>query len=112
LANGLVYINTAVDPETGEIKQKNVQRKVYFDEQNGYLFFSQKNGDRTLDGIDLPDTLTDFDIAKLYRLSRRIYRNRNLLTYRTGNNIKPMQIMQIARLLRMSERGAVYSSIR
>lgn len=107
MANGLVYINTAVDPETGEIKQKNVQRKVYFDEQNGYLFFSQKNGARTFDGIDLPDTLTDFDIAKLYRLSRRIYRNSNLLTYRTGNNIKPMQIMQIARLLHMSERCAV-----
>jgi len=36
---GSVYINTAVDLENGEIKQKNVQRKVYFDEQNGYLFF-------------------------------------------------------------------------
>ena len=104
MSKGLVYINTAVDSVTGEVKSKKIKKKVYFDEQQGYLFFSQKNGARTFDGIDLPEYLSDSEIAKVYRLSRKIYKNSNMLAYRTGNNIRAMEIKHIAKAINMSER--------
>ena len=104
MSKGLVYINTTVDSVTGEVKSKKIKKKVYFDEQQGYLFFSQKNGARTFDGIDLPEDLSDSEIAKLYRLSRKIYKNSNMLAYRTGNNIRAMEIKHIAKAVNMSER--------
>ena len=104
MSKGLVYINTAVDIVTGEVKNKKIKKKVYFDEQQGYLFFSQKNGARTFEGIDLPEDLSDGEIAKVYRLSRKIYKNSNMLAYRTGNNIRAMEIKHIAKVVNMSDR--------
>ena len=42
MANGLVYINTAVDPETGEIKQKTCSEKQVQYYMNPIYFFNGK----------------------------------------------------------------------
>lgn len=51
------------------------------------------------------EELTDADIGKMFKLSKHLQANTNLLVYRSGNNIKPMQIKHIAKLLKISERS-------
>lgn len=106
MGKDVVVKQNLIDVATGEVvKQKEFYLKNRFDVEKGFYFISQKNNHIKIFPENLPEDLTDADIGKLFKLSKQLQSNSNLLVYRSGNNIKPMQIKHISRLLGISERS-------
>jgi len=97
------HITRSVDSLTGQIISRNEYSINYWDDEKGYLFWRNKAATKSFEGMDLPDNLKDYEVAKLYRLSR-IYKSSNMIMYRSGNVMKAMQNEQIAKYLCMSDR--------
>lgn len=107
MGKDVVVKQSLIDTATGEVvKQKEFYVKNKFDAEKGYCFTSQKNR-INISPNNIHEEITDADIGKLFKLSRQLQANTNLLVYRSGNNIKPMQIKHIAKLLEISERSCV-----
>lgn len=87
--------------EYGEvINSKTFQYKGQFDEKEGYLFWNKKNYVKCFTDIEYPEELTDAEIGKLARLSKKIWGTTNMLGYRgNGSNIKPYTEQQISELI-------------
>ena len=98
------FINVKVLDNGGYIARQ--CNKIYFDEEKGYLLRVNRNNLTILDSIGLPTTLTDGDVAKMYRLSLTLHKQGNLLCYRSGNSLKAMNDAKIAKYLGISERKA------
>lgn len=98
------HITRSVDSLTGQIISRNEYSINYWDDEKGYLFWRNKAATKSFEGMDLPDDLKDYEVAMLYRLSKRIYKNSNMIMYRSGNVMKAMQIEHIAKYLCMSDR--------
>ena len=107
MSKDVVVKQSLIDTATGEVvKQKEFYVKNKFDAEKGYYFTSQKNR-ISIFPSNMHEELTDADIGKMFKLSKHLQANTNLLVYRSGNNIKPMQIKHIAKLLEISERSCV-----
>ena len=106
IINNVTHISRSVDTSTGEILNQKEYSVTYWDDEKGYLFWRSKTAVKSFDGFDLPGNLKDYEVAKLYRLSKRIYKNSNMIMYRSGNVMKAMQIDNIAKYLDMSDRQA------
>jgi hypothetical protein len=67
-------------------------RKYYspFQEGRGYNFKYKSTAIKSYLGIELPKCFTDNECGKVYRLSKRIYSDSNLLAKRVNNEIRPM----------------------
>lgn len=102
----VIYEKKAINSETGEVLYSNQYQKIFFSNEKGYVFFTHKNSIRIFDDINLPDDITDDEIGKLFKLSKKTYKNTNMLMYRSKNNIKAMQIEHISKLLGVSLRRA------
>ena len=98
------FINVKVLDNGGYIARQS--NKIYFDEEKGYLLRVNRNNLTILDSIGLPTTLTDGDVAKMYRLSLTLHKQGNLLCYRSGNSLKAMNDARVAKHLGISERKA------
>ena len=101
-----IKINAVVDESSGEVlsKSEQVQNVRYFDEDKGYLFKLNQESIKTYPGCGLPEDLTEAETARVYRLSLTMHKGSNLLCYRSGNIVKPMNTARIAGYLRMSVR--------
>lgn len=106
MGKDVIAKQSLINVTTGEVvKQKEFYIQNKFDTEKGYYFTSQKNRIHIFPQ-NLHEVLTDADVGKLFKLSKQLQANTNLLVYR-GNNIKPMQIKHIAKLLELSERSCV-----
>jgi hypothetical protein len=67
-------------------------RKFYspFQDGRGYNFKYKSTVIKSYLGIELPKCFTDNECGKMYRLSKRIYSDSNLLAKRVGNEIHAM----------------------
>jgi len=85
------------------------KKKVYlpdrFDDKKGYLFWNQTSFVKTFQDVELPVGLRKVDIANLFLLSKKVYRNTNMIGYRgVGNSPRPMTIRQMADVIKDTER--------
>jgi hypothetical protein len=67
-------------------------RKFYspFKSGKGYNFKYKSAAIKTYLGIELPKCFTDNECGKMYRLSKKIYSNSNLLAKRVNDEIRPL----------------------
>lgn len=107
MSKDVVMQQNLINVVTGEVvSQKEVYLQNRFDIEKGYYFASPKNRICIFPG-NIHEELTDADVGKLFKLSKQLQANTNLLVYRSGNNIKPMQEKHVAKLLGISERSCV-----
>ena len=79
--------NVRITNEYGEdISEKTFTYKGRFDNTEGYAFWSGKNFVKCFSDVEYPKELTDSEIGKLARLSKKIYGKTNMLGYRGNNN--------------------------
>jgi hypothetical protein len=76
----------------------------FFDSDKGYLFRMNKEAVKLFKGYDLPKTLREMDVARVYRLAMATQKESNLICYRSGNALKPMTKQYMSRYLGASER--------
>lgn len=95
------YKTITIMNEDGEvINDKTIKYKGRFDNKEGYAFWSGKNFVKCFSDVEYPKELTDSEIGKLARLSKKIYSNTNMLGYRgNGSNPKPYTDKNISEIL-------------
>lgn len=78
--------------EDGELVGEKVVKKFYnpFQSGRGYNFKYKSSFIKSYLGVELPECFTDNECGKMYRLSKRIYSDSNLLAKRVNNTIAPM----------------------
>lgn len=85
------YLKKTSITENGEIiEEKVVSFYSPFKEGRGYNFKYKSINIKSYLDIALPDCFTDSEVGKIYRLSRLIYSDSNLLARRSNNEIKPL----------------------
>lgn len=99
------FINQQVN-EDGEIVRASTRTVRYFDDDNGYLFWCNKEAVKSFKGYGLPKELSETETARVYRLSLTTHKGSNLICYRSGNVIKAMTVERIAAYLNISQRQA------
>lgn len=90
----------------GEIVKSSTRTVRYFDDDNGYLFWCNKEAVKSFKGYGLPKELSETETARVYRLSLTTHKGSNLIYYRSGNVIKAMTVERIAAYLNISQRQA------
>ncbi|PWM78658.1 MAG: hypothetical protein DBY32_04045 [Phascolarctobacterium sp.] len=100
------FLQQQVD-ENGEIISRSSRTVTYFDDDNGYLFWCNREAVKSYKGYGLPTELSETETARVYRLSLMTHKGSNLICYRSGNVVKPMGVERIARYLNISQRQAV-----
>lgn len=93
--------------ENGEIIRKSERTIKYFDDDNGYLFWCNREAVKSFKGYGLPPELSETETARVYRLSLVTHKGSNLICHRSGNVIKAMGVDKIAKYLNISQRQAV-----
>ena len=88
----------------GNLVKETHRRFNFFDDDKGYLFRMNKEAVRLFKGCCLPKELSDSDVARMYRLSMSMQKESNLICYRSGNTLKPMSRLYMAKYLNISER--------
>lgn len=85
------YKKTSVIDSEGEIVDDRVS-KFYnpFKKGKGYKFKYKSVTIKSYLGLELPECFSDVECGKLYRLSKKIYSDSNLLAYRSNNVIAPL----------------------
>ena len=76
----------------GEVVGDAKVRKFYspFKDGRGYNFKYKSATIKSYLGIELPKCFTDNECGKMYRLSKQIYSDSNLLAKRVNNEIRPL----------------------
>ena len=100
------FVNAEIDGSTGKIVRQKGTTIRYFDEEQGYLFWPNKDSIKIFKNYSLPSDLTDSEIARVYRLSMVLQKGSNLISRRSGNAIKSMDTNKIANYLGISVRQA------
>lgn len=105
MARVKTFLKQEID-EKGRILKQQSHSVKYFDDDNGYLFWLNKEHIKSFKGFGLPEILSETETARVYRLSLVTHKNSNLICYRSGNVIKPMGVDKIAAYLNISQRQA------
>lgn len=104
---GKKYFKRMSITEDGEVVGESVV-ELYnpFREGKGYNFKYKSSNTRSYLEISLPDVnsdskngFTDTELGKIYRLSRHIYSDSNLLAKRSNNEIKPLSKQEIQKIV-------------
>jgi hypothetical protein len=77
-----------------------------FDDEKGYLFWTQKHGVKQFSDVPFPIEMTDAEIGTITRLAKCIYKDSNMLAYRGNGGIKPHSMKTIAKELNVTDRQA------
>lgn len=87
--------------EHGEIiSEKVFTYKAPFEDDEGYLFWNKKNFTKSFNDVEYPSELTDSELGKLTRLTKKVYSDTNMIAYRgNGGRIKPYTDEKISELL-------------
>lgn len=97
---------TRVVNSDGEITRERRERLYNpFREGEGYNFKYKSTKIKMYLNISLPEDLSDSDIGKVYKLSRYIYSDTNMLAKRVGHNIVPLTKQDIQEISGLSSRG-------
>lgn len=90
------YKKEQVVTADGELVETDV-KSFYnpFQEGRGYNFKYKSAYTKTYTEIELPKEFTDSECGKLYRLSKKIYSNSNLLARRSNSEIVPLSMQDI-----------------
>lgn len=103
----LILKTQYIDRDTGEVyAEKRKYVSPAFDEEKGYLFWVRKHNVRMFQDIDFPPELSLVDIGRLAKLSKKVFRDTNLLAYRGNGGVKPMSVDQIAEVIELKKRQA------
>lgn len=94
---------TYTDRTTGEYTSKETFVDMQFN-SDGYLFFKNRFGTKSYLDIHLPDSFTWADKGRIEELKHYILKENQLLVHRSGNTIKPLMALDMARIIGMSER--------
>lgn len=83
-------VETVINSD-GELVDRGI-KKFYspFQDGRGYNFKYKSATIKSYLSIELPKSFTDNECGKMYRLSKKIYSNSNLLAERKGNEIHPL----------------------
>lgn len=99
---GKTYYKKMSITQDGEIVgEETIELYNPFREGRGYNFKYKSTNTKSYLEIPLPDTFTDTEIGKIYRLSRCIYSNSNLLAKRSNNEIKPIPKSDIQDIVKL-----------
>lgn len=99
------FVNAEIDGAGNVVRTKEHTIR-YFDDENGYLFWLNKEAVKTFKGFGLPKDLSETDTARVYRLSLVTHKGSNLICYRSGNVVRGMSCSKIADYLSISKRQA------
>ena len=96
---------TTFNNDTGQIYNVK-ERAMYnpFDPERGYNFKYKSLSIKSYLDIPLPDVFSDSEIGKIFRLSRHIYGNTNMLGKRTNSYIHPYTQEDILKVLGLKDR--------
>lgn len=94
------YLKKLSVTHDGEIiGERTVELYNPFKEGKGYNFKYKSTNTRSYLEIPLPNEFTDTEIGKIYRLSRHIYSDSNLIAKRSNNEIKPLPKKEIQKII-------------
>lgn len=96
---------TTYSDKTGEIFSEKI-RNIYnpFDPDKGYNWKYKSFSIKSYLDIPLPDKFTDAELGKIFRLSRHIYADSNMLGKRVNNYIKPLGKNEIIKIFGLKDR--------
>lgn len=103
MAQRAIKLTQYINPETGEIYEKKQYVDMQFNE-DGYLFWNRKSNVKTFIEHPLPKDFTWTEKGRINELKHYILRENQFLVFRSGNNIKPIGVKEMMRILDMSER--------
>lgn len=92
-----------INPETGEIHERNQYIDMQFNE-DGYLFWNRKSNVKTFLEKPLHKEFTWTEKGRINELKHYILRDNQFLVFRSNNNIKPIGLREMMRILKMSDR--------
>ena len=94
------YVNFKLINQDGEVVKEKTS-KVYnpFKEGVGYNFKYKSTVVKEYTDIQLPNVFTDAEVGRLYKLSKHIYSNSNMLARRIKNKLEPYDKETIRELL-------------
>lgn len=96
-----------VDVETGEVySRKRRFVDVQFDEEKGYLFWNRRSHVKTFNHVDFPAEMSFADIGRMAKLAKRVWRDTNMLAYRSDGGVKPYDVERIAEVIGLGPRQA------
>lgn len=93
---------TITDMETGEIKPGKSSITYFpprFDEEKGYLWWTQKTYAKMFCSVPYPKDLSMIDRGRLATLAKCIWSKTNMLGYKGHGGIRPYDIGQIAKII-------------
>ena len=95
------YKQERVITSDGEAVGNTKLRKFYnpFQDGKGYNFKYKSTTIKSYLGVELPKCFTDNECGKMYRLSKKIYSDSNLLAKRVNNDIAPMTKQDIIEII-------------
>lgn len=102
-----MYKKTVIYNDNGEIvNDKTLRYKNKFDEEEGYLFWNQRNFVKTFSDVEYPKEMNDIEIGRMARLSKKVWSNTNMLGYRGNGGIRPYDINCIGQIIGIQQRQA------
>jgi len=96
------YIKRQSITQNGEVVKQNVAEFYSpFKDGKGYNLKYKSTHTRSYLEISLPEDFTDTEIGKIYRLSKKIYSDSNLLAKRSNDEIVPLSKKDIQDLVNL-----------
>lgn len=95
-----------IDKASGEVVSRRVLDFNVFNEERGYLFWNRKNFAKTFQDTVFPREMTDAEVGRLTRLTKRVWSNTNMLAYRSARGVRPMGPEEIGAYLGLSRTRA------
>lgn len=92
------------DNATGEVYKTTISPSIDYVNDDGYLFWCNKLSTRTFNEIDLPESLSDAEIGKFYKICKMIHNGTNFLEVKKRGYWKPATLADIAMRLNLRER--------
>ena len=103
MVNRALKTTQYTDIQTGETFEKKQYVDLQFNE-DGYLFWNRKSNIKTFTRIPLPKQFSWSERGRIDELKHYILKDNQFLAYRSGNNIKPVDVEEMMRILEFSER--------
>jgi len=92
------------DRITGETKERVQFIDLQFDDDEGYLWWSKKTSVKTFIDAPLPKCFSWSERGRIHELKHYMLRDNQFLVYRSNNVIKPITIVEMRKVLDMSQR--------
>lgn len=100
-----------IDGESGEVVSRRVLEFNVFNEEQGYLFWNRKHFAKTFQDVQFPREMSDADVGRMTRLTKRVWANTNMLAYRSARGVRPMGPDEMGAYLGL-RRSQVYAFLR